>query len=242
MPTESRQSRSLPAAQILSIRRDTITLSGEWGQCLGTIDRHGTALVWGASGSGKSNAVMMLAKELTRFGKTLYLSLEEGYSVSFQNTLKRHGMADCGLRFQALDRCTREELNTRLYKKHSAEFVIIDSIQSWKMRVRDYEFLKSQFPNKLFVLVSRAKGKNPWGDAAEEILFDVGIKIWVEGGVAFTRGRFFGPVGKAVIWPDKAFDYYGKLPDDHGKELQALLRAPEENNEDDIQGGDPRPR
>lgn len=242
MPTESRQSRSLPAAQILSIRRDTITLSGEWGQCLGTIDRHGTALVWGASGSGKSNAVMMLAKELTRFGKTLYLSLEEGYSVSFQNTLKRHGMADCGLRFQALDRCTREELNTRLYKKHSAEFVIIDSIQSWKMRVRDYEFLKSQFPNKLFVLVSRAKGKNPWGDAAEEILFDVGIKIWVEGGVAFTRGRFFGPVGKAVIWPDKAFDYYGKLPDDHGKELQALLRAPEENNEEDIQGGDPRPR
>ncbi|MBQ3722543.1 MAG: hypothetical protein II851_02425 [Bacteroidales bacterium] len=219
MPIEPRQSRSLAAAQILSMKRATITLEGEWGRCLGTIDRHGTALVWGASGSGKSNGVMMLAKELTRFGKVLYLSHEEGFSVSFQNTLRRQGMAECGLRFQALDQCTKEELNNRLFRKGSPEFVIIDSIQAWKMRVKDYEFLKRQFPNKLFILVSRAKGKNPWGDAAEEILFDVGIKIWVEGGVAFTRGRFFGPVGKAVIWPEKAFDYYGKLPDeDHSDE------------------------
>ena len=220
MPIESRQSRSLPAVQILSIRRDTITLSGEWGRCLGTIDRHGTALVWGSSGSGKSNGVMMLAKELSRFGKVLYLSFEEGFSVSFQNTLRRQGMAECGLRFQALDHCTKEELNTRLFRKGSPEFVIIDAIQAWKMRVKDYEFLKNQFPNKLFILVSRAKGKNPWGDAAEEILFDVGIKIWVEGGVASTRGRFYGSTGKAVIWPEKAFDYYGKLPnEDYGEEL-----------------------
>ena len=219
MPVESRQSRSLAAAQILSMKRATITPGGEWGCCLGTIDRHGTALVWGASGSGKSNAVMMLAKELSRFGKVLYLSIEEGFSVSFQNTLRRQGMSECGLRFQALDNCSKEELNTRLFKKNSPEFVIIDSIQAWRMRVKDYEFLKRQFPNKLFVLVSRAKGKNPWGDAAEEILFDVGIKIWVEGGVAFTRGRFFGPTGKAVIWPEKAFDYYGRLPnEDHSNE------------------------
>lgn len=218
MPSKDSRSRSLSASSILSIRCNTITLDGEWGQCLGTIDRHGTAMLFGPSGSGKSNAAMALAKELTAFGKVLFLSLEEGFSVSFQNTLRRHGMIECGTRFQALDKCSKEELSNRLFKKGSAEFVFIDSIQAFNMRIKDYEFLKAQFPNKLIILISRAKGKEPWGDAAKEILYDVGIKIWVEGGVASTRGRFFGPTGKAVIWPDKAFDYYGKLTSNEGDE------------------------
>ena len=210
MSSKDSRSRSLSASSILSIRRRTITLSGEWGQCLGTIDRHGTAMLFGPSGSGKSNAAMALAKELTAHGTVLFLSLEEGFSVSFQDTLKRHGMIECGNRFQALDKCSKEELNTRLFRKGSAEFVFIDSIQAMGMRARDYAYLKAQFPNKLIVLISRAKGKEPWGDAAKEILYDVGIKVWVEGGVASTRGRFFGPAGRAVIWPEKAYSYYGK--------------------------------
>ncbi len=210
MPSKEPMKRSMSASRILSIRRSTITLSGEWGGCLGTIDRHGTAVMFGPSGSGKSNAAMTLAKELTRFGTVLYASLEEGFSVSFQNTLRRHGMAECGCRFQAVDKCSKEELNTRLFRKGSPEFVIVDSVQALKLRMKDYEYLKKQFPGKLFILVSRAKGREPWGDSAKEILYDADIKIWVEGGVAFTRGRFFGRTGQAVIWPDKAFDYYGK--------------------------------
>lgn len=211
MPSKASRARSLSASSILSIRRDTIALPGEWGKCLGTIDRHGTAMMFGPSGSGKSNAAMALAKVLTAFGTVLFVSLEEGFSVSFQATLMRHGMAECGTKFQALDKCSKEELNTRLLKKGSPEFVIIDSIQAMNLRVKDYESLKAQFPNKLIILVSRAKGRDPWGDSAKEILYDAGIKIWVEGGVAFTRGRFFGSAGKAVIWPQKAFDYYGTI-------------------------------
>lgn len=214
MSFDPRQARSLSATQILSIRRDTITLSGEWGRCLGTIDSHEVALVWGPSGSGKSNGVMMLAKELTRFGKVLYVSLEEGYSFSFQQTLQRHGMAECGARFQVLDSCTKEDLKARLSKKNSPEYVIIDSIQSMGLNYRDYRSLRSRFPNKMFILVSHAAGKQPEGRSAMSILYDAGIKIWVNGGMAFTRGRFFGPNGAAVIWPEKAYNHYGKLPNE----------------------------
>lgn len=211
MPAESKKRRSLSATQILTIRSKTLALSGEWGRCLGTIDRHGVALVWGPSGSGKSNGVMMLAKELSRFGKVLYVSLEEGFSLSFRNTLLRFGMEDCGASFQAIDHCAFEDLTKRLFRKGSPEFVVVDSIQYMGLSYRNYLFLKAQFPNKLFVLISHAAGKQPEGRAAGSILYDADIKVWVEGGKAFTRGRFFGPDREAVIWPEKAFDYYGKI-------------------------------
>ena len=209
--TATKKKRSLSAGQILTLKTKSVTLTGEWGRCLGTIDRHGVALVWGPSGSGKSNGVMMLAKELSRFGKVLYVSLEEGFSLSFQNTLRRFGMAECGANFQALDHGSFEDLTKRLFRKGSPEFVVVDSIQYLGLSYRNYLFLKAQFPNKLFVLISHAAGKQPEGRAAGSILYDADIKIWVEGGKAFTRGRFFGPDREALIWPEKAFDYYGKI-------------------------------
>ncbi len=209
MPVEPKKRRTMSAAEILTIRSKTLALPGEWGRCLGTIDRHGVALMWGSSGSGKSNAAMMLAKALAGFGKTLYVSLEEGFSLSFQNTLRRYDMAECGASFQAIDNCAFEDLTKRLFRKGSPEFVIIDSIQYLGLTYRNYLFLKAQFPNKLFVLISHAAGNQPAGRAAASILYDADIKIWVEGGKALTRGRFFGPAREAVIWPEKAFEYWG---------------------------------
>ena len=87
--------------------------------------------------------------------------------------------------------------------------MIIDSIQYLGLTYRNYLFLKAQFPNKLFVLISHAAGNQPAGRAAASILYDADIKIWVEGGKALTRGRFFGPAREAVIWPEKAFEYWG---------------------------------
>lgn len=74
--------RSLTAKEILGIRRKTITLEGEWGRCIGTMDRSGVVFFWGNSGNGKSAAVISLCKELTRFGKVLFITLEEGFSLS----------------------------------------------------------------------------------------------------------------------------------------------------------------
>lgn len=202
-------SRSLSPGQVLCIKSQSIALDGEWGQCLGTIDRHGVALVWGASGSGKTSGVMMLAKELCKHGKVLWLSLEMGFSLSFRNALKRHGMADCGCRLQLLEKCSLEELKERLGKKASPEFVVIDSLQYLGINYREYKALKEQFPGKLFIFISHAKGPQPSGRTAESILYDADIKVFVEGGKATTRGRFFGPRQYAVIWPEKAFDYYG---------------------------------
>ena len=209
--------RSLTAKEILGINSRGITLEGEWGRCIGTIDRHGVVFIWGNSGNGKSSAVMSLCRELTKHGKVLYASLEEGYSMSFQNMLKRFQMYECGSRFHVLDHATTEDLTERLSKPRSPEFVVIDSFQYLGMSYRDYLEFKNRFPNKMLIFVSHADGKQPSGRAAKAVRYDAMEKIWVEGFVAFTNGRFYGDTGQAVLWKYGAWKYWNtRTPDERG--------------------------
>ena len=50
--------RTLSARQVLSVRNASITLGGEWGRCVGTMNRHGVVFFWGQSGNGKTTAVV----------------------------------------------------------------------------------------------------------------------------------------------------------------------------------------
>lgn len=207
--------RSLTAKEILNIRHQSIRPGGEWGKCVGEMDRHGVVFIWGNSGNGKTSAVVSLCKELSNFGKTLFVSLEEGFSLSFQNTLKRYDMYSCGAAFQVIDGTTVEELTERLSKPRSPEFVVIDSFQYLGLSYRQYLAFKKRFPNKLLVFVSHADGKQPEGRAAKSVKYDSGLKIWVEGYVAFSNGRFFGETGQAVIWQQGAWDYWSKRVKDN---------------------------
>ena len=201
--------KSLSVSQALSIRRPTLHLEGGWGDCVGDIDRTGVVFFWGKSGNGKTSAVLTFGKELSRFGRVLYVPLEEGLSVSFLNALRRHAMQDCGRRFQVVAGESMAELDERLSKRKSPDFVIIDSFQYTQMSYRDYVAFKERHPDKLLIFVSHADGKQPSGRAARSVMYDAGLKIWVEGYKAFTNGRFFGPTGEYTIWPERAAEYLG---------------------------------
>ena len=56
------------------------------------------------------------------------------------------------------------------------------------MTYGDYIQLKEEFPDKLFIIISHARGKNPKGDAATSVMYDADLKIWVEGYVAYSKG------------------------------------------------------
>ena len=179
----------LSASQVLTIKRKTIQLEGAWGDCLGEIDRTGVVLVWGQSGNGKSSAAMSLAKELTKYGKVLYVSLEEGYALSFQNTLRRYSMQDCKSNFQVVTGEDIEAISERLSKRRSADFVVIDSFQYTQLNYKRYLEFKKRHSNKLIIFVSHADGRKPAGRAAERVKYDADQKIWVEGYKAISNGR-----------------------------------------------------
>ena len=155
-----RMRRSISAVQALAVRNRTLEVAPDWRGCLGDeIARHGIVFIWGNSGNGKSSAVMAFARMLAGCGKVLYVSKEEGYSLSFQNTLRRFDMQDCGAAFQVIDNESIDGLVERLSRPKSPEFVIIDSVQAMGIGSRQFKQLREQFRNKLLVLVSQADGK-----------------------------------------------------------------------------------
>ena len=203
--------QSISAIKALSVRNRVLEVPADWEGCLGKeIARHGVVFFWGNSGNGKSSAVMAFAKMLSGFGRVLYVSKEEGYSLSFQHTLARFSMADCGASFQVIDQEDLETLTERLAKPRSPEFIIIDSVQTMGMTYKDYRALTERFRHKLFVLVSQVDGKQPDGRPARKMMYDADLKIWVEGYTAFSKGRFFGETGRYVVWQRGAAEYWGE--------------------------------
>lgn len=193
----------------MGMKFDTIELSGEWGNCIGSMTRHGVVLIWGKSGNGKTSAALSFCKEMTRFGKVLYVSLEEGYSESLQRSMRYSGVAECSSRFQILRKATLKELDERLSKKRSAEFVAIDSFQYLGISYSQYAEFKQKHPDKMLIFISQCDGNQPAGRAARRVMYDADLKIWVEGHKAFSKGRFIGSTGEAVIWSKRAEDYWG---------------------------------
>lgn len=201
--------RTLSVSQVLAVSNRTIRLTGGWGDCFGEIDRTGIVFVYGPSTSGKSSAALSLAKALTEHGRVLYASNEEGFRSSFQNRLRRLGVADCGTKIQFTYKEPLGDLLTRLEKRKSPDFVIVDSIQDSKIRRVDYDKLKQMSAKKMFVFVSRVLGKLPIGRLAVDIKFDADLKVWVEGGRAISQGRYIGPTGYCDVLEDKALKYWG---------------------------------
>ena len=56
-----------------------------------------------------------------------------------------------------------------------------------------------------------ADGSQPVGRTAKSVMFDADEKIWVEGHIAFSKGRYIGANGGSyVIWKEGAERYWGE--------------------------------
>lgn len=196
--------------ELLSMKFETLAFEGTWYDAFGTPERRGVWMVWGNTGNGKTSFVMQLCKELCRFGRVAYDSLEEGACLTMQNTLKRFNMQEVNRRFLLLDAEPLDQLSLRLKRQKAPDFVVIDSLQYTQISYVQYIKLKEKHRNKLIIFISHASGKNPDGRVAKKVAFDAALKIYVEGYRAFSKGRFIGPVGHYDIWPEEAARYRGE--------------------------------
>lgn len=199
--------RTLSAKQVLTIKFDTIRLGGGWDECVGEIETTGIWFIWGNSGNGKTSAVVSLCKELSAFGKVLYNSREEGVSLTMQNTLRRYGMGELGIRFQ-LANMSLQELDEKISQQRSPKFVVLDSFQFMGLTYKDFRAFCEKHKNKMLIFVSRTRGRQPEGRAAISAMYDASCKIWVEGYKAFSKGRFVGTTGEMTIWDEGAKKYW----------------------------------
>lgn len=153
---------------------------------------------------------MQLCKYLCEFDRVAYNSLEEGDSLTMQNSLKRYGMSEVNKSFYLLNGENMRELSDRLDKRKSVNIVVVDSFQYTQMNYREYIRFKEAHRDKLIIFISHATGKVPRGSAAQSVMYDATLKIWVEGFKAFSKGRFIGEKGEYTIWDEGANRYWGE--------------------------------
>ena len=68
--------RALNVRDILSKKYETFPFEGKWREAFETPERTGVWFIWGASGNGKTSFVMQLCKELCKYDRVAFNSLE----------------------------------------------------------------------------------------------------------------------------------------------------------------------
>lgn len=200
--------KALSMVDLMRKNREVYAFEGALREAFGQPEQNGVWFIWGRSGNGKTSFVLQLCKELTRYGKVAYDSLEEGDSLTMQNALMRVGMGDVGRRFILLNESLKE-LDTRLKRRRSPDIVVVDSFQYAHIDLKQYEEFIDRYKNKLIIFVSQADGLKPWGRTAQSAMYSASLKIWVEGYRAISKGRYRGNLGYYTIWAEKAEEYWG---------------------------------
>ncbi|MDO9554562.1 hypothetical protein [Rhodonellum sp.] len=201
--------RALSVDDILSKSFELLEFEEQWHQAFGHPENKGIWFIWGNSGNGKTSFMLQLCKELSRFGRIVINSLEEGSGHTVQKAFEREGMSALKRRL-ILTSESMEDFDSRLSKRKSPEIAVIDSFQYTGLSFRDFLAFKKKHPDKLLIFISQADGKKPMGRAAVSVMYDASLKIWVEGYKAFSKGRYIGPNGGTyTIYEEGAALYHG---------------------------------
>lgn len=204
--------RAVSVTELLNKKFIEMPFEGKFKASFGIPERSGVWLVWGHSGNGKTRFLLQLAKEMAKYGKVAYDTLEEGARLSFQKAIRETNMKELSGRFIILNREPIEELKERLKRRKSPDIIIIDSFQYTGLTKPQYIALKEEFDKKLFIFISHADGKNPSGRPAVFVRYDADVKIRIEGYRAFPVSRYGG--GEPfTIWHEGARDYYQEIKD-----------------------------
>ena len=196
--------RAVSVTELYNTEFEHYDLSDEFKAAFGSPEKNGVWFLWGNSANGKTSFAIQLAKELSRFGKVLYNSLEEGSTGTMKKAFKVAKMEEVKHRILLASESV-DDMIIRLRKQKSPEIVFIDSLQYAQITFKKFTKLKEEFGSrKLLVFVSQAEGKQPRGNTAVSLLYAANLKIWVEGYTAYSRGRTIGEDGSFTIWKEGA--------------------------------------
>lgn len=186
-----------------------LPFEGYFADSFGQPERGSRWIIYGASGNGKTEFAVQLAKYFTNFGKVLYVSREQGDSSSLQLCFNRNKLVGNKRLLLGID-YEINDIIAYLKEPRAAEFVIVDSIDYLKMTDADYKRLIEEHPRKTFVFISWQQGSKPKSAYARAIEYMVDIKITVKNFVAEPRSRFGGNAD-FIIWREGAKKHYKHL-------------------------------
>lgn len=186
---------------------------------IGEIEDAWDAIIYGASGNGKTNFTVMLLKALLQAMncKAEYVAYEEGHGKTVQDTMiKRHNMLEAvGNKIMITEHLSYDELVKRMSRKQSAKIWVIDSLQAAQLTYAQCKALKEKFvmsrKRKIIIYISWSEGKVPQGACAKSVEYYSNIKMRVQDLVMFPKSRYGGNCPFIIYEPD-AIKKWGKKP------------------------------
>lgn len=187
---------------------------GRWHNSFGIPGKASRWLIYGASGHGKTEFCMQLARYFCDFGRVAYVSIEQGLGGGIQEVLRRNGLHEKkGHLYYNIDfNGLKSLLGAKRYKP---QIVIIDSVDYLELTKMDYKELDDLSRRITLVFVAWGEGRRPASRAGKAVEFMVDVKIFVKDFVAFPRSRYGGNI-PFVIWADKAKEHHAflnRMPD-----------------------------
>ena len=217
----TKQIRAYNPREVSQKKYEVIKWDGQWRESFGRPAMNETWFISGASAQGKSSFVMQLAKKLCEYGKTLYVSAEEGIRQSFQRRLKMFEMNSVGRKLSIIEDPNINLLKERLSKPKSPRFIIIDSFQMANWTYQDAMELIEKFNKKSFIFISQEYKSRPMGADAVRLRYAAGVKIRVSGFMALCSGREKETAGGSgfVVWDEGAIRYGNKIAVDKKNDI-----------------------
>jgi len=181
---------------------------------LGNVPKYFTTVVYGFSGNGKTEFTIMLAKELSKHGKVLWLSYEQRHGYDLQMATKRNQMHDSSGSFLVSDPLADlqedttllEDLDHYLSRRGSADYVVIDSLDYTGFTLNDYKYLKNKyFGKKGFTFLAHSSKNGRLNKAiSRDIVFDGGMGILVKDFIAYPEKNRYGGMDPFIVFENEA--------------------------------------
>lgn len=204
-----RLKRALTVRNAEEKKRTLLPFEGEWYDAFGRPEYPSLWFIWGKSANGKTTFTLKLCRELARYGRVVYNSLEEGDNLTFVRTMRLTGLAEVRKRFVLVPGEDMEAFSRRLSRPKSPDIAVIDSLQCTDMGIKSFREFARRHGDKMIIVVSRADGNKPQGRTAGSVMYDAQQKIHVDGFRAFSHGRSHGPKGYYDIWKERAEEIHG---------------------------------
>lgn len=181
---------------------------------LGDVPKFFNVVIYGYSGNGKTEFCIQLAKELTHYGKVLWLSYEQRHGYDLQKATKRNDMQNESGNFLIADPISDlpegvsylEDLDNYLKKRNSADYIFIDSLDYTGLTKSDYFFLKEKYEGKkslIFIAHAHKSGKMKKA-ISDDVLFDGGMGILIRDFIAIPEKNRFGGTESYVVYEKEA--------------------------------------
>lgn len=196
---------------VLDKRYEILALEGIYEEVLGQPESNGLWLIYGAEKHGKSTFSLLLAQQLSKLKKTVYIMAEQGFDKDFQDVILRLGIGAHNKELLFDEYVPIIDVDKMLRKRKQPDIIFLDNATVYADELKNgvlRQMLKSH-PSKLFVLIAHEDKGEPYTATAKLARKLAKRIVRVEGLTAQVEGR--GPGGTIQIDEQKATIYWGSV-------------------------------